>query len=260
MRRLNLQLTIKTNDPNLKALFAVESLDTVDSSARAEVVAEDPQPSTDQLVEALLEAGRGSSAAGNRGSASTPPQQLSRTLRMQLLCRAALYCVSVCDFSAAITLADRLLQIGRLSTRRSQIQTATSFEVATFLATARCVSCSHIFQIFPTNCAFCFHGSYVLGKAHQNSIPLCRDVAEREERVSLCLDHFSESCDLMKGHGAAAWPLLASATNGVWNLYMAYPKLTRVYGKPFKRILDALICSDGKNNRNPPNLGIRIEM
>lgn len=83
---------------------------------------------------------------------------------------------------------------------------------------------------------------------------------EREEQVLLCLDHFSEACEILKSHGAASWPLLTSATTDVWNLYMSYPKLLNVYLDPFQRILTTLIVADGKNNRNPTNLAVRIEM
>jgi hypothetical protein len=135
MRRLNLPPTITTDDLNLKAMFLVETLDEVGAGlvSGGAVSKDEGHVPTSQLVDALLEAGRGSIAAIGRSA----PSSLSRTLRMQLLCRAAMHCVSSSEYSAAIALSDRLLQIGRLSTRRSQMSAESSFEVLTFLATAR---------------------------------------------------------------------------------------------------------------------------
>jgi len=232
MRRLDLSPTIDTNDANLKAIFLVETLSEAPRTDQASKVA------AADLVATLLEAGRTSSSTSSRATVTPAPPQLSRSLRMQLLCRAALHCVKEKEFSAAITLSERLLQTGRNSARRSEQVNAISLEIRSFLATAR----------------------YVLGQSHQASISLCKNTCEAKDRILLCLNHYLDACSLLKDHGSAVASLLESVTTAVWNLYMAYSKLKSVFLDPFLRVLSALVVADGKGNRNPPNLERRIEM
>jgi hypothetical protein len=124
-------------DPNLRAIFLVESFapalattatattDDTGAVAAAGAAAAGAaggggggggEGDVDVVTAALLDVGqRGTSAAGARPSTATATPtstpELSRGMRMQMLCRTALRCVDLGEWGAASQLADRLLQV-----------------------------------------------------------------------------------------------------------------------------------------------------
>jgi hypothetical protein len=116
-------------DPNLRAIFLVESFasalattttattdDTAAVAAAGAAAGCGGEGNVDVVTAALLDVGqRGTSAVGARPSTATATPtstpELSRGMRMQMLCRTALRCVDLGEWGAASQLADRLLQV-----------------------------------------------------------------------------------------------------------------------------------------------------
>jgi hypothetical protein len=165
---------------------------------------------------------------------------------------------TVSEYPRALTLtrthADarmRSFQVARQSARHARAQqqpSSATHEISVYQATAR----------------------YVLGRAEQATIgQKGESVSDKRDRIGVCLTHFAESCDLVKGQGlgvAVCGVLLAASTSAAWNLYVSQAAALggrgsgAVFIEPLRKILDALVVADGKNNRRPPNLPLRVEM